>query len=348
MNKDILIINQQHTSNLGDKAIGEAMKRCFREYELDFLPYIPTEKCESLENPKIYKKSLFENIIEKVKLTTVFNDALYYFKIKKMLKKQQYKLAIIGGGELLSGNLKFNSALLIWTKVIQKKNIPIVVAGVSGNSVSVRLGKRYKKALNRCERVYTRDEFTQKMLERVYGVKNSYCPDFAFFFQPFRLVEKENMVTVQIYCYDYAENEEGTLSKETYFEKWYLFIKENTLEGENVILSFSDKDDKISTMEFREYVQKKYNEDFKIENTTDLEKMVNLLKRTKKILSGRMHPMILGLLCENKIIPFITKNKIKEFKKEWEYKRNDDLLQAYIQVKEMTENIKSTYLTTKS
>lgn len=347
MSKDILIINQQHTSNLGDKAIGEAMKRCFYEYELDFLPYIPTERDESLENPTIYKKNFFESIMENIKLTTVFNDAIYYFKIRKMLKKQKYKLAIIGGGELLSGNLKFNSALLMWTKILYKKNIPIIVAGVSGNAVSERLGKRYKKALNHCEAVYVRDEFTQKMVEKTYGVKALYCPDFVFFLQSFYVEEKKNIVTAQIYCYDYVENEEGELSKEEYFEKWYLFIKENIKDGD-VILSFSDKDDKISTLEFKEYVQKKYKRDFEIENTTDLRKMVDLLKSSKKILSGRMHPMILGLLCENEIIPFITKNKIKEFEKEWTGKGKKDLLQAYMQVKEMTENIKLTYLSTKS
>lgn len=344
MSKRILIINQQHTSNLGDKAIGEAMCQCFDEYHIDFLPYIPTEKTESLENPIAYKKSRFKKLIDKLKLTTVFNDIIYEIKIRKWLRGTNYDLAIIGGGELLSGNLEFNSALLIWTKVLKGKNIPMIVAGVSGSVVSERLGNRYKKALNRCNEIYVRDKFTKEILENIYELKCLYCPDFVFGLNSVKEKEKKDIVTVQIYCYNYVENESKILSKEEYFEKWYRMIKQNTSVGDEIILSFSDKDDKVSTLEFKEYIWMKHGEKIKLNHTEDLERMIALLAESKKIISGRMHPMILGILCDNEIVPFISKNKIKEFKKEWQNREYEDVLNARTQIQQMIDHIKTTYL----
>lgn len=341
MNKSILIINQQHTSNLGDRLIGSVMKQCFYEYNVDFLPYIPNEKFETLDKAKPKGKCLFLRIVDKLKLTIFLNDLMYYFKILKLLKNKKYGIAIIGGGELISGNLEFNSALFIWTKILCKKNIPVIVAGVSGNKVSNRLGNRYKKALSRCELVYVRDWLTKKVVEEEYGLRAEYCPDFVFSFKTNTPENKENIVTAQIYCYEYADKSAEITNREMYFEQWYCFIKKNLDEEEKLILSYSDKDDKQSTISFKNYVYNKHNEELEISDTSTVEKMIELLSKTKKIVSGRMHPMILGKLCHNEVVPFIVKEKIKVFHDEWGNKGDEDIADAARQIEKLVQNIKS-------
>lgn len=313
--KDILIINQQHTTNIGDKLIGQTMRKLLKGYKIDFAPYIPTEKYESIDNYTV-KKQRGKKLIDLLKINTIVNDFLFSIKIKKFLRKKDYQIAVIGGGELLSGNLEFNSALYIWTKYLNRRKIPVIVAGVSGNEVSKRLGKRYKCGLERCKKVYVRDHLTQSILKNQYGLKAEYCPDFVFAFEPENPISQNiHRTVVQIYSHEYVGGGYGNLSKEEYYDIWYRKIQDNCTGS--IVLSYSDKDDKKAAYDFKDYVYKTYRKEYEMQDIQSIDDMLALIGNCHTILTGRMHPMILAILLKKHIIPFITKDKIQCFAEEW-------------------------------
>lgn len=342
-NKKVLLINQSHTSNLGDQVIGRIIEEQFSEYMLFTIPYIPTQIKEDINIAKVESSGKISTLIDRLKLTTIINDIKYFYKINKIIGKDSYDAAIIGGGELLSGNLEFNSAFVSWTKVLFKKGIPIIVAGVSGNEVSKRLGKRYEWALQKCSYVTVRDRKTQDLLLNKYGVEAQYVPDFAFLYNINKeKIVKEETVTAQIYCYEYVDckDESGRkISKRDYFEKWYNLLLQCVENNEIIQLTYSDKDDKVTTEEFKEYIRNSYNYEFEIQKVNEIEDMINVLLKTKKLVTGRMHPMIFGMLCDDIIVPFFSKEKIRVFNEEW-LQHNSKIIEPKIQIKKLISDIK--------
>ena len=309
MNKKILIINQQHTDNIGDQIIGKVMKELFKEYDVQFEPYIVDEIY------KEYKRTIIFKIFNKIRLGIYYNDFFYYKVIKKVMKNRKFDIAIIGGGELISGNLEFNSSFKAWIRFLSRSKIPIVVAGVSGNEVAKRIGKRYKKSLEKCKKIYVRDLETKRICNDIYNVNATYCPDFAFALN-IDNNEKQEMITTQVYYYPYIDKKYIDMTKEQYFEYIYKIIQDNVAE-EKVVLSYSNGEDKISTKEFKEYIYKTKNIDFDIVNLENSEKLIRFISKTKLIISSRMHSMILGKIANTKLVPVVTKDKIKIFREEW-------------------------------
>lgn len=308
--KKILVINQQHTSNLGDILIGQAMKKILKEYDVEFMPYCAIDLLVS-------NKKKYWQIIDKIKLTTFIKDIIYRFRNAKLIKDKDYHLAIIGGGELVSANLDFNASMLQWTKILSKKKIPIVIAGVSGNKVSKRIGKRYIRAMERCEMVAVRDQVTKELFENDYGIKAEYCPDFVFGYMKPQNDNKENIVTFQAYNYDYYKGKDRPDNKEEYYDMLYRMALKYVEPDEDIILSYTDVDDGSATSEYRDYVRKRYGITLEMIDMNKPEELIQLLLRTKKIITGRMHPMIVGLLCKNKVVPYVSNDKVRQFKKEW-------------------------------
>lgn len=337
MTKRILIINQKFTSNLGDILIGQAMEKLFAEYEVEFLPYCSNDLL--LNRRKKYWK-----LIDKLKLTTLVKDIIYGIRVNKLLKNKKYDLAIIGGGELLSANLDFNSAMLQWTKRLSKKKIPVIVAGISGNAVSKRIGKRYIEALKKCRFISVRDRVTQKIVEEDYHFHTEFCPDFVFSCNHINNIKKENLITVQIYSYDYVKKSVSIDTKEKYYELIYSMAQSSVTNGEKILYSYTDSDDKTATLDFKKYILEKHGKEIDVIDICSPEKLIEFLAKTKKIISGRMHPMIVGLLCENEVIPYITNDKIRCFQEEWLPGAKSDIYKAGLEVERLIMKIKSQFL----
>ncbi|MPM57705.1 hypothetical protein SDC9_104528 [bioreactor metagenome] len=61
----------------------------------------------------------------------------------------------------------------------------------------------------------------------------------------------------------------------------------------------------------------------KILNSDTLTSLLNILGESEKVITGRMHPMIFGVLANCKVIPFSISDKIDTFKQEWLLNENE-------------------------
>lgn len=332
--KNILIINQQHTDNIGDQLIGESLRDLFRENNVEFQKYL-------IKNVDRDKCVIVWKIFDKIGLSLKVYDFIFGKQIKKIMKRREYDLAIIGGGELISNKWDFNSSMYAWTKRLKKRNIPICVMGVSGDEVSSNISKRYKKAFDRCEKVIVRDKLTKKQVEKYLKKEVEYCPDFVFSYDHFFNNNdcKKNIITAQIYCYEYIQG--NYQNREEYFRYMFKLIESNKRDRE-VILSYSANEDKKEANNFVDFIQKEYKVQFEIAEVDSLAEYLDFMKSVETIITGRMHSMIIALLMKSNIIPVTTKDKIKQFEQEWLI--NSNVIAAKSLVNNKVSEIKNTYL----
>ena len=350
MKKNLLIINEGHTSNLGDKLLNQIMVKLLENNNVMNEKYVPVETDESMEKGILVGPTHgfvnFKNkVIGKLGLTIFFNDIKYKRLIKKRIKNKKIDLAIIGGGELISDNANFNSAFYNWVSILSKKNIPVVVTGVSGNKPDKNMRQRYKKTLKICDWISVRDKSTQRLFEQEYGVKAEYIPDYAFLYKKLFEdkvdYEKDDSVTAQIYCCHYLPQGTFLGTEEEYYQMWIDLINKNITDPHTQIkLSYTNKEDRDYTREFYRYcIEKKIFQNISFVETDSIENYVRLIKTTSMIITGRMHAMILAMLYDNELRPYVFKEKIQTFKEEWIDSEND-VEDAIILVEEFVDRIK--------
>lgn len=317
--KKILLLNQGFTDNIGDIAIQRCLENYFTgyNYNVSTLPFW-SESLIFSKNKLIQK--LFIKLFWFNSTMMNFFNSIY---IDNLLKNNNYDVIIIGGGELLSQNRGFISSIDVWSKYANVYNIPIYLIGVSGDcDMPDSYIKKNKVAFYRFKKILVRDSLTQIMLEKKYNIKSELFPDVVFSYNLLmneaKNMDKDNIlicVPINYNCIIHSKLNVST--KEEYFTLMINEIKKISSLKKVLIVSSTEEDVKISK-EFYEYViTHKLKVDFKYIGYMNLDDYVNLTKRTKYILSGRMHPMIIGKINENKIIPIKFKGKLVCFSKEY-------------------------------
>lgn len=331
--KKILLVNQGHTDNLGDKVICEVMSRILKEkYEVDVMPYISTEEekdikqkeKEALNSDNKSKNNNLKRYIYKIVPDYYFYNFKYQKEIKKRLANKKYDLVIIGGGELISSFHPFVSAFKSWVSIVKRYlDCPIAVFGVSGDFPKDIYAQRvYAKYIAKCNYVNVRDKNTISILKDKYNIEANYSPDCGFLYKNMRgeegLTAKEHIVVAMIHSYEEIKNVISYNNKYEYFDYWYEMIVDKLKHNSKVVLAYTTYVDKISCIEFKEYIESnKEVDNIDLINTDSLNSLVELFSKSNTVITGRMHAMILSLTYNNVVFPYIFKEKIRVFNEEW-------------------------------
>lgn len=335
--KKVLLLNQGHSSNLGDKLINEVMTNVLVENnEVLHAPFIPTEKESEIgwndissfrnKSTNIFIDSL-KNIIKKSKvIITIGLDYKYQKAIYNIIKDEEIDAVVIGGGELLATFIPFNSALYSWIKIIKKnyKDIPIIIYGVSGTKPKNKfLDKRLKYILTNCNFISVRDHATESFINNSYKIKTNYSPDCVFSYRELNkdntIKNKENILSIMIYDYDSLHGKLSFSNKIEYFDHWYDLLEKNIQCKDVVLLAYTTEEDRMCSKEFLNYILD--NKDIKhavqLAEYNDVYGLIDIVKKSRTIITGRMHAMILAKQYKTDIIPFIFKEKIETFCNEY-------------------------------
>lgn len=326
--KRVLLINQGKTENLGDKAIDITFRNLLKENNclVDSAGFAQTNE-QSMSSMTINTKFNIRSYIKKL-TPDLF---IWFFKYRKNIMKEfnsitdgkKYDLVIIGGGQLIKTKGVFVYTLLTWYNILSRKfNCPIIISGVGADTSYSLLEKAiYKKLLPKFDSIYVRDNKSQRILKDQYNITAEYIPDIVFAFgkyQPMKVDYKKNSLLVMIYDFKALKKHFGTeYNKEEYYNAWINLIEENIEPDLEIILGYTSIGDKMETINFSKYLQKHTDFKFKVASTNDMESYIEILKITKKLISGRMHGMLLGMNYDCEIVPFVVSPKIETFKKEW-------------------------------
>lgn len=343
--KKVLLINQGHTQNLGDILISEVMSRFFIQqgFEVDVQPY--DDIVQNRFRLRFDSKNIIPKIVERI---PYFMDYANSKRIRALLDRKKYDFAVIGGGELLASHYGFNSSFVTWCRLLREKHIPVYVHGVSGDTeMSDFYLKRYKRALKTCQYVSARDHSTESILQNVYSINASYCPDVVFSYKHFFELPLEDK-TGDVICVPMPINENqlqtlGLRDRNDFYCYLAKLIEKNDIsDSKRIIITSTEAEDMDAVIGFYRYCLKNLRYDFKLVVNPTVNEFIGLLAKSSCVVSCRMHACILGLLSGNDIIPVPFKEKLAVFAREYSNAKvlEDTIEQSYAGLLNIVERFK--------
>lgn len=313
--RNILILNQAHTTNLGDIAIGESMEKWVKEsgWNPITLPF--------WDEKDVFGKISYSHCSALIKTIPLTADIVVGKWVKEKLdriaRKTTIDCAIIGGGELLSSHRGFNAVFSCWIHELRRRHIPCCVIGVSvDDRLSTWQINRNKKALAQCFLVAVRDGGSQKVFKQIYDIDAEMSPDAVFLFGNHIMGNTKSSGIVCVPVSVQGKRIDGIVV-ENDVDFYHQVIVNSLSTGDQVIFTATEARDSKFTYELCSQINNKYGTHYKFKKYQDLSEFCKLIDGTRLVVSGRMHAMILGLLygCAPKAIPF--KPKLSTFAAEY-------------------------------
>lgn len=324
----ILIVNQYNSDNLGDKLLNKMI--CSNIIELGY-KYINAGFAQTINQTINYKNTKKINKIFKKIKKRVSPFSKYILMYKKRLNKIQKKeeilncnALIIGGGQLIKHHSVFTYCMINWIRFAKKRNIPILIYGVSMDSNLNSIEKLiYRKAMKNVDLINVRDYQTAELMKRYFNIKVHVSPDIAFTYYKYIKTEKRTKKNndILVLPYDLLTAKYSFSNKETQRENYEKIIdrinQENTnSKSQSIILTATTSSDLEECHKFYNYLNNKgYNS--KIIKANNINELTDLIWNCKVLITGRMHAMIMGLVCKRKVSPIVISNKIAVFKNEY-------------------------------
>ena len=314
----ILLINQGHTDNLGDQAIDAVLGGFLRMQGMDVIS-VPYE--EYVEDRVQFGFDDKHVLPRAARHLTALMDHWHRSRIRHILNQTEHiSAAVIGGGELLAVSHRgFASAFPIWCSELKARGIPVAVAGVSGDFVAGRLAQRFAHALHDCSYVSVRDHKTERILRDEYGVQATYHPDVVFsytrlFPESVHTRPRDINLCIPVHFNAALAESMGLNDERAYIDYLTRTLPHGT--GDAAVLVAST----VSSEIYPEHVAQELcarGLDASSRTSLTLPSFIDMLNRTRFLLSGRMHACILGLQygCDVHAIPY--REKLAVFSEEY-------------------------------
>lgn len=318
----ILVLNEGYSDNLGDQAINDSLIFLLKENKIDEIIFHDFTKDinKTIDIKTITVKKNSKDLLFYVKKLIPSKVKWLIKNVKRVIivSNNEYDLVIIGGGQLILSNATFAIAMFTWIfflRLFGTKNIVLFAVG-SGTRFSFCDKLLFGYVLHNVSKVYVRDHKSQKVLKDIFAVKTEFVYDVAFMHNKLshiKLIEKEQVLLGVISFNVYNKYNQKQLSKVQFFESWINFLNENHISIKKVKLFYTTQEDRQASLEFKEYVLKKYSVALELLETNTKEILVHELEQAKIVISARMHALILGLTYNCHIIPYKVSDKLREF-----------------------------------
>ena len=320
--KRILVVNQYNSDNIGDNLLNEMLCLNLKRmgYNTDNVGYAQQNKQVveyKIDNLKVnFVKSFLKRII----LPWLKYQLIYKLRLntsQKNLKNKKWDAVIIGGGQLIKHNSVFMYCFRHWINWAQKNDIPIILHGVGVDSgLSKHEVKVYKKCLKYVQVVNCRDIETKEIMRQKFDVKAYISPDIAFTYRNEKAGKyNKNVILVMPYSYITARKSfQFNISKRQYFEIMEHKIKKikDKEPDLRVVLAATTSDDASECYRFAKWCANS-GERCIVRKIQDSDTLFQEACKSKYMITGRMHAMIVGLIAGAKIEPILVSNKIKTF-----------------------------------
>lgn len=304
MKKKILIINRgAQTDNLGDRAINFTLTKLL---ERKGNVVISENYIKLFANFKILGIELLINLV----------------KMFQVIKKR-FDIVVIGGGQLILSNKKFPISFLTWillTKLFSKAKI--VVYGVGATNSFNKFNKIcFKLGFFFVENIYVRDEVSKLNLMEVFNIESTVIPDVVTVIKnvcnPINEHEYSGNILFGITHYK-SINRYGYMNlNESSYLKNQADLLFNNLSNGDIVLIANTKPDYTYAIKFKEYLYNQYKYDIDIYESKSLSDHLCLLKNSEKVISSRMHALIIAQSFGVDVLPVIRNKKLETFVTEY-------------------------------
>lgn len=300
MKKKILLINRgTDTDNFGDQAIDYTLKKILESKgalveSVNYTMFFAVNGSKS--------KSAFQNLLEMYKIS-----------------KRNVDIVIIGGGQLIQSNKTFPFSLYLWTlliKLFSRSKIILYGVGVDGNYDKFKK-LLFKRAMSRISNFYVRDTFSRENLKSIFSYDSKVVPDSVLsiskFYHP--ISKKTNLKLFGITHYGSINRYKYINITETEYLKQQAELLLNLKATSDYKLFYNTKSDFLFTLRFQEYLKETYKRSIAICKNEDLYAYIELVNSSSKVVSSRMHALIIARSFGVEIDPIIRNNKLEVFSK---------------------------------
>lgn len=321
-----LILNQCTSDNLGDILINQKMGECISKLGHTYVS-------AAFASPSQSKKTVSDTTTLATTILSFFKQSCPFFikyllRYRSILRQAQSSIdlvdcnaIIIGGGQLFKHHSIFVYCMHNWLKYARKKHIPFAIYGIGiDNNLNYFERIVYKKVFLHAAYINVRDKNSAQLIQNYFGINCAVSPDIAFTYIP-PVCEPPSHHTILIAPYSYKTAVRYlnlSISKEKYYEQILSLLLNSTDEEykHNIILSATTSEDYSECLHFQHFLRQ-HNIKSSVQQSYEIDDFVSLLQECSYIITGRMHAMILALVCHKKIIPLDLSNKIDGFTREY-------------------------------
>ena len=151
-------------------------------------------------------------------------------------------------------------------------------------------------SLKNAKAIYVRDNLSKSILEKTFEIKPKLTYDVAFYLDKIYLKKAEyfsELILIGPISFEVTSLYSNKFkSRYDYYDYWYNLVLKNN--PENVKLFYSSNEDRNECILLQKYILKKHLIKIKIVENNSLSEFVNNIRSCSKIISGRMHSLILA------------------------------------------------------
>ncbi|UFK94534.1 polysaccharide pyruvyl transferase family protein [Providencia rettgeri] len=330
---NILIINEGNSDNLGDKAIKQSAVAFYTEENtnLSFSDYTKVNEihiCNDQSKSK-GKRNFLKNLLPYKLRWLILN----YSRVRKVAKKK-YNLVSIGGGQLILSNETFSIALFTWISLLYlsgNKNIILLSVGV-GDKFTFLDKLLFNFSLKRIQQIYVRDSRSEKNLKSNFNLDSIKTFDIAFFHANKKIKSNEDYSLLGVTDYNVYIKYNPKITRDEYYNSWIKIIK--TIPQNSCIkLFYTTQSDYNECLIFQKYCQTQYNIKYDILPSRNLIELNEILIKAERVISGRMHALILAHNLNKHIITYPISSKLSAF--------NDEIILSKLDSDFIQKNLES-------
>ncbi|TCQ74175.1 polysaccharide pyruvyl transferase WcaK-like protein [Raoultella ornithinolytica] len=342
--KKVLAINECCSDNIGDHAINHGLQKLImiNSYEAQSVGFdagVKHEKPQKIATDDVHLS--FRTRFKKKYLSGRQSLKYSLWLIKNLLRvrstvKNEHQAAIIGGGQLIQSGGTFPIAMFVWTFYCKKKKLPIYIAGVGCAEKFSKLDVwLYKVSLKRATKIFVRDVSSRDKLKSIFSTESELIPDLAYALydeETFFADKKERTLIGCTSYYVYEKNikelsRKDGLTNSEYIDKWQsIVLSELNNKKEIILASTTVQDAVLNKLIYGRLVELGYSSKIElVESIPSTYEYLALLNNVNKVISGRMHSLILGHISGCKIETIDINKKIDQFMFEYSDKHPSEL-----------------------
>lgn len=221
---------------------------------------------------------------------------------------------IIGGGQLLLPG--YLPRLEHWIEWANQRAVPIFLFGVGAEGSIRQPLETLMPNLMGCRHIYVRDAFTQAWIHKAApGVACDIVPDIAYalpFVQSQQVKPRHSTVLIPVDFSSIQRYGHVTMERGEYINWWVAVAEREARQGRAVELLWATDGDRRVALEV-ERIGLTRGLKFSTVRLLDVTTFIRAVAEASRVISGRMHPLIIGQTFGRETIPFIRNRKLEAF-----------------------------------
>lgn len=321
--RKILVLNECFSDNIGDQAIGLAMKKYCQDLGPVSVSLADFSFRHDLQSTILCNPDKNRRLLPSVVRKTLLLFKSLFLAVRHATKS--YDVVFIGGGQLVLSNNSFGLSMFSYVTIFKLFRVNVILFSIgAGTNFPLFDFILFKISLALADKIFVRDVDSVDRLKKIFGVRANLCPDIVYYLSDNIGTKCSNRhalicpVDYPVYLRYMPETDNPYLSYNEYKELWVKNIKEHIAKYNSckvILTATTAKDLTFARTLYRDLSIDQINIGYTPINSVN--EFIEIAKNCNSILSGRMHALILCHCLDLAVSPFPISKKLTVFSREY-------------------------------